>query len=167
MGKKEKEKISVEDFIMSYSKAYQRQNIKAIFQLHDRFPETAELAFDEDYINSKSDPADCGYMYSHPVAVDSTRMTERCVMDMVAYLLGKLKAPSNYKAILKNEVSYHRVFNYHLDRYQRNYDRIALWNNFFMRLPELRYMIEKRNIKNLDELAYYASNYFDKYQPYS
>ena len=131
MSTREKETISVEDFLVFYNKAYQRQNIGAMSQLHDRFPEAAELAFDEEYIDSKSDPADREYMYSHPITHDTTRMTERCVLDMVAYLLGEREAPSKYKLTLKNVAS-RRVFNFCLDRYHRDYDRGALWESFFI-----------------------------------
>ena len=53
--------VSVEDFLIYYHKAYQRSNVKAITQLYDTFPEVAELAFDEDYLDSLCDPADYEY----------------------------------------------------------------------------------------------------------
>ena len=46
--------VRVEDFFIYYTKAYKRTNIKALTQLHEQFPEVAELAFDEDYLDSLS-----------------------------------------------------------------------------------------------------------------
>ncbi|WP_455614831.1 hypothetical protein [Eisenbergiella sp.] len=153
--------ISVEDFLIYYYKAYQRGNVKAITQLHDTFPEVAELAFDEDYLNSLCDPADYEYQFLHPITIDSSRMTERRVLDMVAYLYGKHNAPTKYKLILSDKIPYQTIFNYQIERYQRDYNKTALWDCFFMELPELRYIVEQRRIKNLDELIYRASSYFE------
>lgn len=156
--------IRVEDFLLYYTKAYKRTNIKALTQLHEQFPEAAELAFDEDYLDSLSDPADYEYQYRHPILIDSKRMTQNRVLDMVAYLFGKHEAPDKYKQILSDRIAYHEVFNYQLERYQRDYDKTALWDCFFMGLPELRYIIEQRRIQSLDELIYRASSYFEKYR---
>lgn len=156
--------IRVEDFLIYYSKAYKRTNINALTQLHEQYPEVAELAFNEDYLDSLSDPADYEYQYRHPILIDSKRMTQNRVLDMVAYLLGKHEAPDKYKQILTERIAYRDVFNYQLERYQRDYDKTALWDCFFMELPELRYIIEQRDIQNLDELIYRASSYFEKYQ---
>ncbi len=156
--------VRVEDFLIYYTKAYKRTNIKALTQLHEQFPEVAELAFDEDYLDSLSDPADYEYRYRHPIRIDSKRMTQNRVLDMVAYLLGKHEAPDKYKQILADRIAYRDVFNYQLERYQRDYDKTALWDCFFMGLPELRYIIGQRRIQNLDELIYRASSYFEKYR---
>lgn len=156
--------IRVEDFLLYYTKAYKRANIQALTQLHKQFPEAAALAFDEDYLDSLSDPADYEYQYRHPILIDSKRMTQNRVLDMVAYLLGKHEAPDKYKQILKDRISFYDVFNYQLERYQRDYDKTDLWACFFMGLPEIRYIIEQRHIQSLDELIYRASSYFEKYQ---
>lgn len=156
--------IRVEDFLLYYTKAYKRTDIKALSQLHEQFPEVAELAFDEDYLDSLSDPADYEYQYRHPILIDSKRMTQNRVLDMVAYLLNKHEAPDKYKQILSDRIAYQEVFNYQLERYQRDYDKTDLWDCFFMELPELRYIIGQRYIENLDELIYRASSYFEKYR---
>ena len=96
--------------------------------------------------------------------IDSRRMTQNRVLDMVAYLFGKHEAPDKYKQILMDKIAYQDIFNYQLERYQQDYDKTALWDCFFMGLPELRYIIEQRRIQNLDELIYRASSYFEKYQ---
>lgn len=156
--------IKVEDFLIYYTKAYRRDNIKALTQLHEQFPEVAELAFDEDYLDSLSDPADYEYQYRHPILIESKRMTQNRVLDMVAYLFGKHEAPGKYKQILMDRIEYRSVFNYQIERYQRDYDKTALWDCFFIGLPELRYIIEQRHIRSLDELIYRASSYFEKYR---
>lgn len=156
--------IKVEDFLLYYAKAYRRDNIKALTQLHEQFPEVAELAFDEDYLDSLSDPADYEYQYRHPILIESKRMTQNRVLDMVAYLFGKHEASSKYKEILTDRIVYRDVFNYQLERYQRDYDKTALWDCFFIGLPELRYIIEQRHIRSLDELIYRASSYFERYR---
>lgn len=156
--------ISVEDFLIFYYKAYRRDNIEALSQLHDLFPEVAELAFDEDYIESRSDPADKEYMYRHPIVIATNRMTESRVLDMVSYLLGQVEAPGKYKDFLKTNIAFKKVFNYMIERYQRDYDKTALWDSYFMELPELRFMIERRYIRSLEELVYRASNYFEDHQ---
>lgn len=156
--------IKIEDFLLYYTKAYRRDNIKALAQLHEQFPEVAELAFDEDYLESLSDPADYEYQYRHPILIESKRMTQSRVLDMVAYLVGRHEAPDKYKHILTDRIVSRDVFNYQLERYQRDYDKIILWNCFFMGLPELHYIIEQRRIHSLDELIYRASSYFEKYR---
>lgn len=156
--------IRVEDFLLYYTKAYKRTDIKALSQLHEQFPEVAELAFDEDYLDSLSNPADYEYQYRHPILIDSKCMTQNRVLDMVAYLLGKHEAPDKYKQILSDRIAYQEAFNYQLERYQRDYDKTDLWDCFFMELPELRYIIGQRHIENLDELIYRASSYFEKYR---
>lgn len=91
-------------------------------------------------------------------------MTQNRVLDMVAYLFGKHEAPGKYKQILTDRIVYRDVFNYQLERYQRDYDKTALWDCFFIGLPELRYIIEQRHIRSLDELIYRASSYFERYR---
>lgn len=158
--------IRVEDFLVYYNRAYKRQNIGALNRLHDLYPEAARLAFDDKYISSRCDPADEEYCYRHPITLDSTRMTERRVMDMVAYLFCKASAEKKYKEALRERVAFQEIFNYTTDRYQKNYDRVELWGNFFLAFPELRRAIESRRIMSLSELECRAADYFDKY-PYT
>ena len=82
-------------------------------------------------------------------------------MDMVAYLFSRDRAPKGYKHRLRTAaLSYRLMFNYALDRYQKDYDRQELWTNFFLRLPELQQRIEDRHIRSLMELEYRAAEYF-------
>ena len=154
--------ITLEDYLLYCHIAYKRQNIKAQFQLDDRYPELLKLAIDDEYMSKKEDPADGEWLYTHPIVIDSTRMTELRVLDMVAYLYCQNKAPSKFIDILKKEIAYRTVFNYDTDRYQRDYDREALWNDFFNGVPELCQRIRKRRIRSLSELEYRATEYFEK-----
>ena len=88
-------------------------------------------------------------------------MTERRIMDMVAYLFFRDRAPKGYKHRLRTAaLPYRLMFNYSLDRYQKDYDRQELWSNFFLRLPDLRHKIERYRIHSLMELEYRAAEYF-------
>lgn len=156
--------IRMEDFLLYFTKAYKRTDIKALFQLYEQFPDVAELALDENYLDSLSDPADYEYRYRHPILIDSQRMTQNRVLDMVAYLLDKHEAPEKCNRILSDRIAYKEVFNYQIKCYQRDYDKTALWDYFFMGQPELHYIIEQRRIQSLDELIYRASIYFEKYR---
>lgn len=160
--------IGVEDFLFYYHRAYNRKNIKALFQLHDLYPEEARLAFDDDYLRSHRDPADQEYCCRHPITLNSARMTERRVMDMVAYLFCQSAAEKEYREALREKVPFREVFNYSMDKYQRDYERGGLWEKFFLALPKLRRRIESRHITTLSELEYRAAEYFEKYPyPYS
>ena len=153
--------IGVEDFLICYHKAYHRNNMKALQQLYDLYPEVARRAFDNLYICSHYDPADDESFFSHPITLNSTRMTERRVMDMVAYLFYQSTADQKYKEFLREKVSFYQVFTYRTARYQKIYDRNELWNNFFLAILELRHLIEKHRIADLTELEYRAANYFE------
>lgn len=155
--------ICVEEFLAYYHKAWDRKAFKALDSLYFRYPEVACLAFNAGYIESKIDPADAGCRTCHPVTIDSTRMTERRVMDMVAYLLCQERAPAKYRDRLHNQISFTEVFNYILSRYQRDYDREELWKKFFLSFGELQEALQARHIGNLMELEYYAAEYFDPY----
>jgi hypothetical protein len=160
--KKKCSEISIADFLFFYKKAFDRDNIGALKQLCDRYPETAKLAFDENIIDSLSPHSDSEHFYNYPIASSDDRMTEKHVLNIVAYLLGLLEVPKQYKDFLKTGVSYHQVFNYFTSRYQKDYDKDSLWDDFFMKLPELRRIIEHRHICNIDELIYHAYEYFEK-----
>ena len=151
--------ISVEHFLLYYNMAYQRDNIAALNQLCNRYPIAAELAFDNKRMNSRhtsDDYADCCF----PVLTDTMRLTERYVLNVVSYLLGTLHLPKTYRLYLQRNISYQEIFNYAIDRFQRDYDPEALWNDFFMVLPDLRKIIELRRIRDFYELTYRASEYF-------
>ena len=86
-------------------------------------------------------------------------MTEARIHDMLSYLIGKDKIPHHYLKYLRDNIPYKSVFNSITCRYQRSYDKNKLWN-FFQTFPELRGAIIHRKIKSLEELEYYAAEYF-------
>ena len=91
-------------------------------------------------------------------------MTERRILDMVAYLFCRENAPKEFRVQLhRAALPAKEVFNHYLDRYQKDYDRDELWENFFLRLPELRQIIRRRRIGSLMELEYRAAKYFERY----
>lgn len=51
----------VDKFLFYFHKAYNRNEIKALFQLYKLYPEEGRLAFDDNYICSRRDPADNEY----------------------------------------------------------------------------------------------------------
>lgn len=159
--KKECSEISVEDFRFFYKKAFDRDNLDAIKQLCDKYPQTALLALDEEYIDKINPQSDEEFRCECPIILSDNRMTERHVMNIVSYLLGLCKAPKQYKDYLK-DVSFHEIFNYFTDRYEKDYDKNSLWNDFFMKQPELKRVIEHRHIYDIEELIYHAYEYFEK-----
>lgn len=115
----------------------------------------------------KTIPCQSGMTHQNTITTAGTRllgsayMTERRIMDMVAYLFSRDRAPKGYKHRLRTAaLSYRLMFNYSLDRYQKDYDRQELWSNFFLRLPDLRHKIERYRIHSLMELEYRAAEYF-------
>lgn len=153
--------IGVEEFLIYYHKAYQRDNIDAMNLLGDLYPDVGKLAFDLNYISKRADPADEEALFCrHPITVSSIHMTEARVLDMAAYLCGKTKAPAEFRVRLQTDIPFREVFNFAVDRFQRDYDRDALWDNLFMQVPEFEWLLEKRKIRSLMELEYRASEYF-------
>lgn len=168
MVKKPKQKISLEDYLYYYSIAYKRDNTRAINQLCDRYPELLNKSIDYEDIERRENPYDLDVCCRHPIATNATRMTERRVLDMVAYLFSNHRAPNErqYRIALKNSgVTARRVFNYAIDRWQADYDRKELWENYFLRVEELKKRIEGRSIKSIEELEYRAAEYFDRAFP--
>ena len=108
-------RIQVEDFLLYRAKAYKRTDIKALMQLYEQFPETAELALDDDYLDGLSAPTDFEYQYRHPILINSNRMTQNRVLDMVAFLFSKHEAPDKYKQIHMDRIASCDVFNYQLE----------------------------------------------------
>ena len=153
--------ISLEDFIYYYHIAHKRKNIRALNQLCHLYPELSAVAFQNDFLSKRYDPSEYDYYRWHPITLESAYMTERRIMDMVAYLFFLDKAPKGYKHRLRTATLPCRLmFNYALDRYQKDYDRQELWSNFFLRLPELQQRIEDRRIRSLMELEFRAAEYF-------
>ena len=75
--------------------------------------------------------------------------------------MGCDKAPRKYRIQLQNSTIPSRtVFNYAVSRYQQDYDREAIWERYFLALPELQQIIEYRRIDSLAELEYRAAEYF-------
>lgn len=154
-------KISLEDFIYYYHIAYKRKNIQAMHQLCDTYPELTIKSVQLFSPANKDDPADFDHCYQHPVIVGNTRMTERRVLDMIAYLFSQERAPRKYKQMLRaSDLPYRLVFNHALDRYQKDYAPDGLWSQFFLQLPELQERIERRRISSLMELECRAAEYF-------
>lgn len=160
-GKKKEPEISLEEYLWYQSAAYKRDNIKAMRQLSDRYPELLGLSADEEYMAKKENPADSERYYCHPIVMNSTRMSELRVLDMVAYLYCQNKTPSQFIKILREKIAYRTIFNYEIDRYQRDYNRKSLWDDFFNGVPELCQRINQRRIRDLAELEYRAAEYFE------
>lgn len=140
--------------------AYQRGNINAMNQLVLLCPDLVEEQNNAAWVDDvRMD--DWGESWIHPSASCSRRMTVRHVLDMVAYLLGRETAPRTYRQCLQEAGLPHRmVFNYALNRYQQDYDREALWRDYFLAQPELRQILEYRRIGSLGELEYRTTEYF-------
>lgn len=168
MVKKPKQEISLEEYLYYYNIAYERGNSKAIDQLGDRYPELLARAIDYEDMERRENPYDLDVCCGHPITTDATRMTERRVLDMVAYLFYNHRAPNEraYRAALKNSnVTARRVFNYAIDRWQTDYNREELWDNYFLQVEELKNRIESRRISSIEELEYRAADYFDRAFP--
>lgn len=157
-------KISLEDYIYYYHIAYKRDNISALSQLSSMYPDLSVQAFQNAANPDKGTQADYNSDCLHPVATGNSRMTERRILDMVAYLFCRENAPKEFRVQLhRAALPAKEVFNHYLDRYQKDYDRDELWENFFLRLPELRQIIRRRRIGSLMELEYRAAEYFERY----
>jgi len=152
---------SLEKFIFYNQIAYMRGNMRAMIQLAKQYSELLEQSLADDDATEGFYPDDLGEEYLHPVTSLSTRMTAQRVLDMMAYLLGCDKAPRKYRIQLQNSTIPSRtVFNYAVSRYQQDYDREAIWERYFLALPELQQIIEYRRIDSLAELEYRAAEYF-------
>lgn len=109
--------ISLEDFIYYYHIAHKRKNIRALNQLCHLYPELSVMAFQNDSLSKRYDPSEYDYYRWHPITLGSAYMTERRIMDMVAYLFSRDRAPKGYKHRLRTAaLSYRLMFNYSLDR---------------------------------------------------
>lgn len=146
-----------------YVKAYKKGNVTAMNQLHDRYPELAKTAFDDSFLDRKIDPAEDDNLHLFPILLDTARMTEPRIMNMVSYLTGELEPDSQYAEYLRAHIRYREVFNYSSFRYQKDYDAEDLWSHYFLGIPKLKSVIEYRKIQDLHELASRASDYFESY----
>lgn len=153
--------IRLEEFLYYTHIAFARGELGAVNQLSHQYPELMEQSMTDDDLVNGLHPNDWGEQSLHPVTSPSTRMTMRRLLDMVAYLLGLETAPRAYRDLLqRGDLKGRCVYNYALDRYQRDFDREEAWTDYFLALPELRRVIERRHIGSLGELEYRAAEYF-------
>ena len=153
--------LDLEEFMYYCGIAHDRGNTDAFNQLCRKYPELADRFTEESGRLARQHREDRSEQEIHPIVEPSSRMTQRRVLDMVAYLLGQERAPRRYREELeKRKIPYRVVFNYHLDRFRMDYEREALWSDYFCSLPELRRVLEYRRIASLTELEYRSSEYF-------
>lgn len=158
--------ISCEDYLAIYHKAFCRDEIQTLNHLADVYPDMAVLVFSDEFQETHGDPADMEGCCRHPVLLETTRYTQARVMDMTAYLLGKVYAPKMYSKRLCELVSYRLVFNYFTDEYVEDFLAAPLWEIYFLGQAELRRVLEKRSIRSLEELMVRACDYFERLSPY-
>lgn len=152
--------LSIEKYLQYFSSAAKHGDNKAMKKLFDDYPDLLAVTNDEKCMQQLRDPADDENLCDHPIVLNTMRMSEKRVMDMVAYLLCREYASESYKSILRLRVPYHEVFNYRWGRYQRDYFRKALWDSFFLAIPELHNIVKKRGIHSIEELECRAAEYF-------
>lgn len=146
------------------NRANKNLEVPVLNYLYDRYPEIAQQAADASIIEERSDPADSESFYRFPILIDTRRMTQARISNMISFLVGKLDVPTKYIDYLQTHITYKEVFNYMTNRYQRAYEPESLWKEFFLEQEELRDFIERRRIKSLDELVYRAGEYFESYK---
>lgn len=133
---------------------------RMIYGFKVRFTPSVGVLEEKSEIDYPWDPADNEHCYKYPIILETNRMTERRVLNLIFYLLGQEKLET-YKKYLRSEIPYCKAYNSTFDRYQRNYDIISLWDNLFLSFPELCSVINHRHIRSLDELIYRACEYFN------
>lgn len=158
--------ITCEDYLALYHKAFCRDEIQTLNHLANVYPDMAVLVFSDEFQESHGNPADMEDCYQHPVLLDTTRYTQARVLDMVAYLLGRTKAPVKYARQLHELVPFRLVFNYFTDQYVADFLAVPLWEIYFSGRAELRRVLEKRSIKSLEELVVRACDYFEPVSPH-
>ena len=130
------------------------------------YPHWANQFIDPNGLERHPPAEDCGEWDIHPILSPSTRMTERRILDMVAYLLCRETAPRIYRERLRSSnIPSRQFFNYALDRYQEDFDRDALWKEYFLKQPSVAQICRHRRIDTLDELEQHAEDYFGIYSP--
>ena len=99
------------------------------------YPDLSVQAFQNAANPDKGTQADYNSDCLHPVATGNSRMTERRILDMVAYLFCRENAPKEFRVQLhRAALPAKEVFNHYLDRYQKDYDRDELVGKFFLAL---------------------------------
>lgn len=158
--------ISCEEYLTIYHKAYCRDRIQTMNHLADIYPDMSELVFSDEFQENHIDPADLESGCRFPILLTTTRYTQARVMDMVAYLLGKVEAPKGYAKLLRELVPFRLVFNYFTDEYVADFRAAPLWENYFLGRAELRRVLELRSIRSLEELVVRACDYFERLSPH-
>lgn len=148
---KQNTKLTKEDFLFYYQKAYKKGNLDAMNELFDRFPEIAEEVL-------------CDYLFKLDNYLDynSDIITEVRVLYMVGYLLGKQQVPEKYRKILRETIKYQKNFNKKTFRYHKVYVKEDLWKNYFLFCEELKKAISIRKIDSIEVLLYYTIEYNEK-----
>lgn len=159
--------ISCEEYLAIYHKAFCRDEIQTLNHMADIYPEMAEQVFSDEFEETHGDPADMEGCCLHPVLLETTRYTQARVLDMVAYLLGRTKAPKEYARQLHELVPFRQTFNYFTDKYVADFLAAPLWENYFLGRAELRRVLELRSIRSLEELVFRACDYFERLSPLS
>lgn len=157
--------ISCEEYLAIYHKAFCRDRIQTINHLADIYPDMSELVFSDEFQENHRDPADREVCCRFPILLPTTRYTQARIMDMVAYLLGKLEAPKEYANQLHELVPFRLVFNFFTDEYVADFRAVPLWENYFLGREELRRVLELRSIGSLEELVMRACDYFERLSP--
>ena len=158
--------ISCEEYLALYHKAFCRGRIQTLNHMIDTYPDIAELVVSEEFEETYRDPADMESGCLFPILLSTTRYTQARVMDMAAYLLGKVEAPEKYAKLLRELVPFRLVFNYFTEEYVEDFLAAPLWENYFLGRAELRRVLEVRSIGSLDELVTRAADYFERLWPY-
>lgn len=157
--------ISCEEYLSIYHKSFCRNKIEILNHLTDIYPDMLKLVISDEFQEKHGDPADMEGCCRFPVLLPTTRYTQARVMDMVAYLLGKLKAPHGYAKQLCDLVPFRLVFNYFTDEYVADFCAVPLWEDYFLGRAELRRVLERRSIRSLDELVVRAADYYEQLSP--
>lgn len=158
--------ISCEEYLSIYHKSFCRDKIKILDHLADTYPAMTEEVFSSEFEETHGDPADMDGGCRFPILLLTTRCTQGRVMDMTAYLLGRMDAPQGYAKQLRELVPFRLVFNYFTSEYVADFFAVPLWNNYFLGQAELRRVLELRSIRSLEELVERASDYFECLSPY-
>ena len=162
---KGKTSVSDEEFLALYQKIYSygKDQIELLWRLGDAYPEILERVADKSFAMRHHNPADWEEGYRFPITLPTDRYTEARILDMVAYLLNRWRAPEAYRSLLDSLPS-RQVFNYVLMEYVNAFEPEPLWENFFLKELELTRIIKARSINSLEELAFRAAEYFEKYE---
>lgn len=156
-------KITEEEFIALYNKAYRRDHIHYVIHLGNLYPDVEDRVFSNEFIETHRNPADRECDSRFPILCPSSRNTVGRIRNMTAYLLGTHDWTPAFRQRLYDLVPYRLVFNYWLSKYVKDYDAVFLWKFYFKSCEQLRKAIDRRGISSLAELEYRASEYFECY----